>query len=1246
MSALLRARAPASPFCEACSSVMRTLSTALTLGASMALLAATPVFADGGAGGTASAGTGGAGGTSSSTGAGGNGGDSSVSNTGTVNGGGGGGGAAGATGGTGGHGAADGSMGGFTGAGGAGGSSPGAAGTNGVNGATQGAGGGGGGAHGYVGATLPTGNVGGGRGGNGGASTGGGGGGGEGGYGAVITGGSVTGTISDDVVGGAGGNGGGANTGGTGQKGAGGDGGLGLQFTGSGSDVTVGGSVTGGAGGSLTGNGNQGVAGPAGEGGAGIDMGSGGNAVTIGGAVTGGNGGNPSVSGSTGVAGTGGVGIIGSNADVTVTGSGSVAGGLTGGDSSTRANAITFSGGSNNLTIESGYTITGNVVGTGTDKFTFGGTTSDTFDLALFGTQFTGFSTLGKTGTSTWTLTNGVVVSTLDIDAGKLTFATGSLLGSNADVASGATLSFNQTGTTTYGAVISGAGNFEQENAGGTVVFNTNQTYTGTTTIAGTLQLGSGGTTGGVSSSSDIVNNGALIVNRSNGITLGDISGNGTLTKQAGGTLTIIGDATFSSVSVTAGGLQIGNGGATGTIAGDIDLSSGTTLNFTRSGTVSYAGDVSGGGSFDNDGTGTTILTGAFTNTGTFAITSGTVQIGDGGSSGSVDLDIVNDGTLVWNKSSDDTYSNVISGSGSLTKSGSGELILTGISTYLGDTTITAGRLSVNGQIGGGSSTTYVDGGVLGGTGTILGSVDVNAGGTHAPGNSIGTQTISGSYLLNSGAILEIEVNDAGDSDQVIVGGTVNLTNAILQVIAAAGNYAPSTEYLIIDNQGGSPVNGSFTTITSNFAFLTPTVAYDGGDGDDVVLTLINTTPSVGFCSVAATANQCAVGNAVQNLGPGNPLYDAIIGQTVEGAQQGFNALSGEVHATVSSTLANDSHYVRDILISRLVQAYYTRSGGGTQTAALGGGGGPATAAGINGAPMMGLGMGSGGGTDDRHLAVSPITFWAQGYGAWADFDGNGNAAGANRTLGGFMSGMDAMFHDGWRGGAAIGYARTDVSVGDGRFSSADVDSYQIAAYTSGEVSSLVVRGGVVWSWSDIDTTRSVVFPGFFDRTEASYGGNTGQAFGEVALPLTHAHVTYEPFAGLAWVGVDTGGFVETGGPAALASTGSYDSVGYMSLGLRAAGSMVVNGTQVIPRGSVAWLHAFGDVDPDEGLAFATFGQSFVVSGVPLAQNSALIDAGFDVVLGPEATAGIFYTGQFADNVQDNSVSGRVNWRF
>ncbi len=439
-------------------------------------------------------------------------------------------------------------------------------------------------------------------------------------------------------------------------------------------------------------------------------------------------------------------------------------------------------------------------------------------------------------------------------------------------------------------------------------------------------------------------------------------------------------------------------------------------------------------------------------------------------------------------------------------------------------------------------------------------------------------------------------------------------------------------------------MNGTFVQVTSNLAFLTPTVIYDGGDGNDVVLTLTSSGSGVQFCAVATSTNQCAVANAVQKLGEGSPLYDAVLVQTAAGAQQAFNAMSGEVHSTVSSTLANDSHYVRDILLGRLVQAYYADANNGTQVAALGASG--PTAVGGDGAPMMGLGMGQGVTADGQVAAASPITFWTQAYGAWADFESNGNAAGANRSLGGFMSGMDAMLNDNWRVGGALGYARTDVSVGDGRFSSADVDSYQLAAYTSGEAGSFVMRGGVVWSWSNIDTNRAVIFPGFSEQVGANYSGNTGQVFGEVALPLAHSNIAYEPFAGLAWVGVDTGGFTETGGDAALASNGSFESVGYMSLGLRTAGSMFVHGTEIIPRGSVAWLHSFGDVDPDEGLSFATFGQSFIVAGMPLAQDSALIDAGFDVRLSSAATAGIFYTGQFGDSVSDNAISGRVNWRF
>ena len=50
--------------------------------------------------------------------------------------------------------------------------------------------------------------------------------------------------------------------------------------------------------------------------------------------------------------------------------------------------------------------------------------------------------------------------------------------------------------------------------------------------------------------------------------------------------------------------------------------------------------------------------------------------------------------------------------------------------------------------------------------------------------------------------------------------------------------------------------------------------------------------------------------------------------------------------------------------------------------------------------------------------------------------------------------------------------------------------------------------------------------------------------------------------------------------------------------------------------------------------------------GVPLAEDSALIDAGLDFALGTNTTAGVAYSGQFGDGVQDNAVKGRVAWLF
>ena len=88
------------------------------------------------------------------------------------------------------------------------------------------------------------------------------------------------------------------------------------------------------------------------------------------------------------------------------------------------------------------------------------------------------------------------------------------------------------------------------------------------------------------------------------------------------------------------------------------------------------------------------------------------------------------------------------------------------------------------------------------------------------------------------------------------------------------------------------------------------------------------------------------------------------------------------------------------------------------------------------------------------------------------------------------------------------------------------------------------------------------------------------------------------------------------------------------------------DGMILTPHVSAAWQHAFDDVTPEAALAFASTGIGFDVTGVPLAQDSALIDAGIDFNLSPTATLGVSYSGQLASDLQDNAVKGRFTRLF
>jgi subtilase-type serine protease len=358
---------------------------------------------------------------------------------------------------------------------------------------------------------------------------------------------------------------------------------------------------------------------------------------------------------------------------------------------------------------------------------------------------------------------------------------------------------------------------------------------------------------------------------------------------------------------------------------------------------------------------------------------------------------------------------------------------------------------------------------------------------------------------------------------------------------------------------------------------------------------------------------------------------------------QALDSLSGEVHASTAGVLVDESRYMRSAVLGALRQASY---GGDSRMASLAFGGPQAFA---NGEELSALAYSKPAIVKAPMVALAPtsdLVFWAQGFGAWGRFDGDGNAASVWRDLAGFITGFDTRVGASGRAGIAAGYTGSRNNL-DGR-GSASVETAHVAGYGGWSFGALNLRAGGAYAFHAIDTGRTIAFPSFFDRATARYDGGTGQIFGELGYGFAVGNVAVEPFAGGAWVRLDTDGAAERATTAGLNIAANSFDVGYSTLGIRAASMIPIgDGMVLIPRASAAWQHAFDSVTPTAALAFRLPpAVPFVIAGVPIARDSVLAEAGLDLAIGRNATLGLSYAGQIASNVQDHAAKGKFSWRF
>lgn len=560
-------------------------------------------------------------------------------------------------------------------------------------------------------------------------------------------------------------------------------------------------------------------------------------------------------------------------------------------------------------------------------------------------------------------------------------------------------------------------------------------------------------------------------------------------------------------------------------------------------------------------------------------------------------------------------FAPVIQGSGSVNIVSGTTILAADSSGFTGATTVYGGTLSVDGKLGG-TLDVRLDG-RLQGVGTIGNTV---ISGTIAPGNSIGTTNIAGNITFNAGSTYEVEVDASGQSDKIVASGQATINGGSVRVLAGMANYAPATTYTILTANGGR--TGAFTEgVTSNLAFLDPSLSYDA---NNVYLTM--TRNLVGFQNVGLTPNQVATGGGVESLGFGNPLYNAVLNLSVAQARSAFDQLSGEIHASARTALIEDSRFIRNAVNDRIRSAFDAVG------AAMGG-----VVTYVDGKPVA------------VAAATDRLAVWGQGFGSWGHTDGDGNAARLNRSTGGFFIGADApvfdTWFDAWRLGAVAGYSRNTFNVKD-RQSSGTSDNYHLGLYGGTRWGDLAFRTGAATTWHDVSTSRSVIFPGFGNSVKGDYNAATAQIFGELAYGGVAGRARFEPFANLAYVNLHTNAFTEWGSAAALASSSANTDATFTTLGLRASTTFRLNGAVLTAKGMAGWRHAFDDVAPPSTTRFAGGGDAFSIGGVPFARNTAVVEAGLDYVIMPNATLGVIYGGQFGSGMSDQSVKADFNVRF
>ena len=852
--------------------------------------------------------------------------------------------------------------------------------------------------------------------------------------------------------------------------------------------------------------------------------------------------------------------------------------------------------------------------------------------------------------------------------------------------------------TMTISGVIADAtdpGSLHKIGAGTLILTNDNTYGDGTVVEAGTLQLGNGGSTGSILG--DVSLGGTLAFNRSNNYTFSGVisdktGSHGQVVQNGSGVVVLESVNSYSGGTFfNKGTIAVASDGNLGDAAGGLTFDGGTlrydaafNVGAARAVTLSAGGgsfdsngfaagiasDITGTGGLTKTGAGTLTLSGHSSYSGATTVAQGTlkastansfsarsaVSVATGASLDLGSLDqvigslsgagnvVMGSGKLTVDQTGNSTFSGGLSGGGSFTKNGSGKLMLSGTSTYTGQTFVKQGTLSVNGSIASSSGITVETGGTLGGTGTLA-SVIVNNGGTLAPGNSIGTITVAGNLVMGAGSTYAIEL-DPASADRTNVTGTANLSGGTVSTNYAAATYIQKT-YTILNAQGGlggTSFAGLTGTAPTGFKH---TLAYDGSNAY-LALDLDMREPGNPGEPGKPTGrpnfdplnrNQRSVANAIVGY------FDAKGGILAEfGAldSAGLSLASGEPAAGAISSGIQGSDQFLGLLAG---EALAGRSGQGTAASDTASAFADEKTAADSDRPFAALAAKS-----DRLAGPVAKVFdsrwrgWGATYGGTSEIGGDGAAGSHDTDLKTFgLAGGIARKWDDATIGIALGGGSSDFHLAD-KLGSGSARFFNAGVFGRQEFGNAYLAAAAAYSFYDVETGRTVLGKSlsgdfnahaFSGRIEAGYDFETSLA-------------TLTPYAAFQAIAYRMPGYAESGaGNFGLNYKGNTTTVTRTELGARLEhGIGLDNNATLTLTGRAALAINGGDSIGFVAGFQALPGTSFSIEGANPDRYSALLDAGIEYATANGFFAAASLQGEVSKNVHNLAGTAKIGLKW